>query len=369
MKKNPFLSLVIPTKNRSDLVEEVVAKLVDQAFDDFEIIIADNSDQAKQSSSLRNFDDPRIKYLRTGSFSMPENWEFSINQANGEYVTIVNDKTLYRKPALSVIAKTLADHKPQFLTWVIGGKQSDNYNFETISIQNVLNQDVIRHGLACRIDLYQRFAPRGTNSAIRRDLLQSLQVKYGALCRPFSPDYSLSTFVLEGCDSSIHLSEKLACIIPGAPSNTEEVKKAKHFYEGYYATLGLAEEDFLRHVPSGAALINNLLLNDILESLRTTRASMPGIDEKEYYLMLISDIIISNRQGIPFDDDLEKVFYSLTKKGIVFRAVLILFLIKRFISGWPKRTTRMQGNLSDFLFAFRIFTSFEILRRFKQLPV
>jgi glycosyltransferase involved in cell wall biosynthesis len=356
-KHQNFLSIVIPTKNRFLLVKKVLKSIIDQQIKCLEIIIVDNGDDdCKLNHGVEEFSE-FVLIKKTGKLSMPENWEYAIRQASGEYVVIVNDKTIYNPLSLKAIVEILQSKRPSFLTWVLGGSENDKLTVNNTNIQKIDNQKVINYALNCRIDLYQRFAPRGTNSAIRRDILESMWQKHGCLCRPISPDYSLSLFALNECSESLHLSEKLAYIIPNAPSNTEEFKMLKTTCDGYFSTLNISNELIMENVPIKVPTINNLLLDDILRSLQVIIKKPQKINIKEYYLMLISDILISIKQKGPYKDNLKLFKKSLSKEKISFRIDLLYYLLIRFASGYPNRNLKMRDNFVDFLRAFR-FLSF-----------
>ena len=59
---NPFFTVVIPTYNRSNLLKRAVVSVLDQTFDDFEIIIIDDHSTDDTCSVVSSFSDPRIKY-------------------------------------------------------------------------------------------------------------------------------------------------------------------------------------------------------------------------------------------------------------------------------------------------------------------
>ncbi len=42
---SPLFSIVIPTYNRSDLVQGAVRSVLGQTFDDFEVVVSDNCSQ------------------------------------------------------------------------------------------------------------------------------------------------------------------------------------------------------------------------------------------------------------------------------------------------------------------------------------
>ena len=45
MMKAPLFSIVIPTYNRSELVQGAVRSVLGQTFDDFEVVVSDNCSQ------------------------------------------------------------------------------------------------------------------------------------------------------------------------------------------------------------------------------------------------------------------------------------------------------------------------------------
>ena len=61
---SPFFSVVIPTYNRSSLVERAIKSVLSQSFVDFEIIVVDDGSTDDTSSRVNSFHDPRIKYVQ-----------------------------------------------------------------------------------------------------------------------------------------------------------------------------------------------------------------------------------------------------------------------------------------------------------------
>jgi glycosyltransferase involved in cell wall biosynthesis len=58
----PRVSVIIPTYNRADLIEETIDSVLKQTFDDLEIIIVDDGSTDSTKEVVRRFDGP-IKYL------------------------------------------------------------------------------------------------------------------------------------------------------------------------------------------------------------------------------------------------------------------------------------------------------------------
>ncbi|MCK4891386.1 MAG: glycosyltransferase family 2 protein [Candidatus Pacebacteria bacterium] len=61
---NPLVSVIIPTYNRARLLKRSVGSVLNQTFQDFEIIIIDDGSTDNTESIIKSFSDPRIKYIK-----------------------------------------------------------------------------------------------------------------------------------------------------------------------------------------------------------------------------------------------------------------------------------------------------------------
>jgi glycosyltransferase involved in cell wall biosynthesis len=76
--KDPFLSIVIPTRERSATLKFTLKTALDQTDGDYEIVVSDNFSQDETERVVLEFQDPRIKYVNTGRrLSMSDNYEFA----------------------------------------------------------------------------------------------------------------------------------------------------------------------------------------------------------------------------------------------------------------------------------------------------
>lgn len=85
-------SIVIPTRNRLNLLKQCVFTVLDQDFQDWEIIISDNFSDEDINGWVKSINDSRIKYFRTTEFcSVTKNWNNCIEKASGDYVLMLGD--------------------------------------------------------------------------------------------------------------------------------------------------------------------------------------------------------------------------------------------------------------------------------------
>ncbi len=60
----PVVSVIVPTYNRAHLITRSIKSVLNQTFQDFEIIIVDDASTDNTEDIVRNLEDPRIKYVK-----------------------------------------------------------------------------------------------------------------------------------------------------------------------------------------------------------------------------------------------------------------------------------------------------------------
>ena len=64
MSKNPRVSVIIPSYNRAHLLGRAIQSVLDQTYQDFEIIVVDDGSKDNTEEVVRSFNDKRIRYIR-----------------------------------------------------------------------------------------------------------------------------------------------------------------------------------------------------------------------------------------------------------------------------------------------------------------
>ncbi|HFB66170.1 MAG TPA: glycosyltransferase [Aeromonadales bacterium] len=94
MSKKPLISIVLPTHNRPELLNEAIESVCRQTLQDYELIIVDDaSDSVVKASELKKqFNISRLKVSRNSvSQGGAESKNIGVSLANGRYITFLDD--------------------------------------------------------------------------------------------------------------------------------------------------------------------------------------------------------------------------------------------------------------------------------------
>ena len=85
-------TVIIPTRERSDVLKSAIKTLISQDYENLEIIISDNFSCDETKSVVKSFSSEKIRYINTGErVGMSQNWEFALNHVTEGWVTIIGD--------------------------------------------------------------------------------------------------------------------------------------------------------------------------------------------------------------------------------------------------------------------------------------
>jgi hypothetical protein len=92
MKQVP-MTVVIPTRERCDVLAKALATVTQQDYDDLEIVVCDNASADATAEVTRQANDPRIRYVNPGRrLGMAQNWEFALSHVREQgWVTVLGD--------------------------------------------------------------------------------------------------------------------------------------------------------------------------------------------------------------------------------------------------------------------------------------
>jgi glycosyltransferase involved in cell wall biosynthesis len=92
MSESNKYTVIIPTRERAETLYHTLRTVVEQEYDNLNIIVSDNFSQDNTKDVVTSFSDSRIRYINTGRrMSMSENFEFGLNHVSEGFVMFIGD--------------------------------------------------------------------------------------------------------------------------------------------------------------------------------------------------------------------------------------------------------------------------------------
>jgi glycosyltransferase involved in cell wall biosynthesis len=320
MSQEPLFSVVIPTRNRAHLLRDAIQSVLGQDFDDYELIVSDNCSRDDTAEVVREVGGERARYVRPpGSLSMPDHWEFALEQARGRYVTYLCDDDAWAPGALSRAAGLLETTDTKLVVMHSGIYHSPDWgdpalrNVVTFSpftgeVRENESDAVIRwlYG-SCRLVME---APRMLNSFCHRETMLEVRREAGRIFM-LCPDYSFAVMMLTGVPSWLYIDEPLH-LVGFFP---ESIGSSQVFNRGEAAQefeREFKEEKLLARVPLKSKLVSNY----ITETYLTCREALPAlagyqVDWDQYFISCWNDMLVLEKNGVDVSLDREQFAAAL----------------------------------------------------------
>ncbi|HVR89987.1 MAG TPA: glycosyltransferase family A protein [Novosphingobium sp.] len=305
-----MFSVVIPTRNRSDLLNFALASVVAQNCNELEIIVSDNSTVAAEIEAGRALGerfahDARIRFVRPPvPLGMPDHWEFATSHATGDYLLILTDRFVMRPDALRIIGQAIANDTagpPEIICWhTEAGLAADGTFFERPyggAIRTRSTREVLVEFAACgqwrSTLLGTNSLPRGLNSAVRRELVERSRRRHGRFYAPLAPDYTSAFHQLVAADRMVEIDFPLYA---GHGSRSNGASVMRNGVATYTDQFGV---DTFAGCLVPIDTVINTTIRDYLWVAETTGAQVPPIDPVGYLLLNYRELQVKRELGSP----------------------------------------------------------------------
>lgn len=110
-------SVLLPTRNRLELLRYAIETVRRQDYGDWEIIVSDNFSDQDIAGYVRSLNEPRIRYYRTDSFvPVTDNWNNALGKSTGDFVVMLGDDDCLMKGCFSTLCRLIERHgNPDFI--------------------------------------------------------------------------------------------------------------------------------------------------------------------------------------------------------------------------------------------------------------
>ncbi len=278
-------SVLLPTRNRLELLRYAIETVRRQDYDDWEIIVSDNDSEQDIAGYVKSIADPRIKYFRTDSFvPVTDNWNNALGKSVGDYVLMLGDDDCLMKRCLSTLCRLMKEHgKPDFIytnallyayPGVVPGEpagylQSIGYAEFLRSVTNPywLDQTTALNQVRNAMNFRMTYGYNMQYAVISRDLIKALQ-DFGSFFQSPYPDfYAMNMMMLKA-------RRILVCPYPLVTIGISP----KSFGYYYFNRQERAGTSFLRNIPDPAM------------AQRLEKVILPGTDMNTSWLFAMETV-------------------------------------------------------------------------------
>lgn len=109
----PKFSIIIPTYEHAELLKRALQSVIMQDFEDWEVIICDDSKSDNVKAYAESMQDTRISYVKHDKGeTAAENWNFGLSKAQGEHIILMHhDEAIVSPNHLSLIAQKMKENE------------------------------------------------------------------------------------------------------------------------------------------------------------------------------------------------------------------------------------------------------------------
>ena len=114
MNQQSLVSIIVPTYNRPYLISRAIQSILNQIYQNFEIVIIDDSPNDETEKVVNSFNDGRIKYIRNKirrGFSGAKNQGVEESSPDSKYIAFLDDDDEYLPLFLEKTIKNLEEKK------------------------------------------------------------------------------------------------------------------------------------------------------------------------------------------------------------------------------------------------------------------
>ncbi|MBN8766981.1 MAG: glycosyltransferase family 2 protein [Thiobacillus sp.] len=106
----PTVSVIIPTYNREKFIGDAIKSVLDQTFQDFEIIVVDDGSTDGTAGVIKEFYSEKIRYIYQSNQGRSQARNHALNLAQGRYIAFLDSDDLYLPEKLGMQVDFMDKH-------------------------------------------------------------------------------------------------------------------------------------------------------------------------------------------------------------------------------------------------------------------
>lgn len=230
---NTKFSLLLATLNRPEILKTCVEILLKQTYENYEIIIVDQSDKEHCDNSIATMDN-RITYIHIDQKGLSHARNIGLKYVTGDYICLIDDDGLYEENVLEEANKFIQRYSPI----VLGG-----------TIEDPVTGKIKGAGMDCKIKWRDVFKYHQSPSMIVESKFikeHKFDEDFGIGAKYGSGEESDIVMLSLSCNKEVYFTSKYKVIHTIDASNLEKLPKdrIRNYSFGYGA---LCKKTFIKY--------------------------------------------------------------------------------------------------------------------------
>lgn len=110
-ENKPTISVIVPTYNQAKYIDETINSILNQTYQDFEIIIVNDGSTDNTLEVLEKYkSDNRIRVITQANKKLPGALNTGLKNCSGEFITWISSDSYYHPKAFEVMLKNLKEN-------------------------------------------------------------------------------------------------------------------------------------------------------------------------------------------------------------------------------------------------------------------
>lgn len=242
---NVSLVVVVPTRNRSDLLARALSSIMPQLPANSFVVVSDNSTTPAEVQNARwhvdSLDDARVLYWRAPvDMAMGAHWDWVFRQLLNEplatHATVLTDRMIFKRGSFARLVKLIGKHPDKILTYnhdvVIDNSLPARLGSQRWTGRCVEVRSEQLLALSAKLN-YPPALPRMLNCIVPMSHLRRILEEFGTICDSVSPDFCHAYRSLALVDDIRYLDE--APLVHGSLSRSNGASYGRGATSGDHA--------------------------------------------------------------------------------------------------------------------------------------
>jgi len=331
MKNEPFFSILLPTRNNAEYIGGAIQTILNQDFDDYELIVSNNNSDDNTEEVVKSFKSDKLVYVETKKvYPLDRNWNFALFYAKGKYILMIGDDDGVTKFGLKKLKEEIISNNfPDLISQPLVRYHFDE-NLICFNKMPYEKVNTVKEGFEKVLE-GEGVVEANVHTIFKRKILKSSK-----LYSMPSPDF-VAILKLLHWSKSIYYSDTYA-IIHGytkkssgqtfALKDLDEIKKQSKDFKEMVSNL----------VPFSIAFYRNAYYASMRKALQELGIKR-DIDWRRYFNLYYSHLFIMKYYGNNIKDDLEQFYKELKNQPLNIQLKVKIRIILLHIKYMLKKPT------------------------------